>query len=328
MTVFLTGACGFVGLALLERLLGEGRTVVAFDRRPVPEALRARFATLPGRLVEHHGDVCDYAAMEAILREHAPRRMIHAAAITSRGPREASAPETVLSVNIIGTANAARAAAAAGVERFVLVGSVAAFGQGHPGTATLDEETPHAPRSLYQLGKSAAETVVARVGELHDLDWVIGRLCTVFGPYEHATGLRDTLSPLHQVTSAAFAGRAVVLPRASRKNWHYVRDAVHGLVTLLDATVLRHRAYNLGPGAVWPLSAWCSLLARHHPQFRWSIGDGEGTKVELYGDHDGPLLGGERFRAEHGPTSRHDLNVAFADYTHFLAETDGFGLIP
>ena len=109
------------------------------------------------------------------------------------------------------------------------------FGRGQPGGATLDEETPHAPRTLYALGKSAAEAVVARVGELHGLDWVIGRLGTVFGPYEYGTGLRDTLSPVHQVTTAAFARRAVLLARPARKNWLNVRDAVHGLATLLDA---------------------------------------------------------------------------------------------
>jgi nucleoside-diphosphate-sugar epimerase len=326
MTIFVTGGSGFVGLALLERLLGEGHSVVNFDRRAVPEPLRPRLAALPGRLIEEEGDVCDPASLAASLRRHAPQRMIHAAAVTSAAAREASAPETVLGVNIIGTANAARAAALAGVARFVLVGSVAAFGQGHPGTASLDEETLHAPRSLYALGKAAAETVVARVGELHGLDWVLGRLCTVFGPYEHATGLRDTLSPVHQVTAAAVAGQAVVLPRAARKNWHYVRDAAHGLATLLDAPALRHRAYNLGPAAVWPLSAWCARLEQRYPAFRWSIGAGEGTAVELYGDHDGPLLSGERFRAELGPTSHHDLDAAFADYMRFLGETDGFGL--
>jgi nucleoside-diphosphate-sugar epimerase len=47
---FLTGGSGFVGLALLERLLGERRTVVKFDRCIAPDALRPRLTELPGHL--------------------------------------------------------------------------------------------------------------------------------------------------------------------------------------------------------------------------------------------------------------------------------------
>jgi hypothetical protein len=42
--------------------------------------------------------------------------------------------------------------------------------------------------------------------------------------------------------------------------------------------------------------------------------------------HDGPYLGGERFRAEHGVSDQHDLDGAFSDYMRFLKETDGFGV--
>jgi nucleoside-diphosphate-sugar epimerase len=98
MTAFLTGGSGFVGLALLERLLGEGRTVVNFDRRVVPEALRPRLTEWPGHLIEVVGDVGDAALVEASMREYAVKQVIHAAAVTSGASREASAPEAVLGV--------------------------------------------------------------------------------------------------------------------------------------------------------------------------------------------------------------------------------------
>lgn len=325
MTVLLTGASGFVGLALLERLLGDGRSVVAFDRRPLPAALLPRFAALPGTLAPLHGDVMDAAAVAAAFRAHKITHVIHAAAITSAAAREAADPATVVGVNLVGTANVAHAAAVAGVQRFLLIGSISAFGSGHPGTATFDDDTPHAPRTLYALGKAGAETIVARLGELHGFDWVIGRLGWVFGPYEYATGLRDTLNAVHHLTAAARAGRAISLPRPARRNWHFVRDAVHGLVTLLDAPALRHRAYNLGPGHIWALTQWCALLADRHPAFRWSV-RGDGEPIELYIDQEGALLGGERFRAEFGTPPWHDLAAAFAAYMQFLDETDGFGM--
>jgi UDP-glucuronate 4-epimerase len=325
MKVLVTGAAGFVGLALLERLLADGRTVIAFDRRPLPATLLPRFNALHGTLTPVQGDVMDAAAVAAALQAHKVTHVIHAAAITSAASREAADPAAVVGVNLVGTANVTHAACVNGVQRFVLIGSISAFGSGHPGAATFDDETPHAPRTLYALGKSGAETVVARLSELHGLDWVVGRLGWVYGPYEYATGLRDTLNAVHQLTAAARAGRAVSLPRPARRNWHFVRDAVHGLVTLLDAPALRHRAYNLGPGHVWALTQWCALLAERYPAFQWSVG-GEAETIELYADQEGALLGGERFRAEFGTPTWHDLAAAFAAYMRFLDETDGFGM--
>ena len=83
MTVLLTGATGFVGLALLERLLADGRSVVAFDKRPLPAALLPRFAALPGTLTALQGDVLNPAEVAAALGTYKVTRVIHAAAITS-----------------------------------------------------------------------------------------------------------------------------------------------------------------------------------------------------------------------------------------------------
>ena len=67
MSILVTGAAGFVGLNLLEALLGRGESVVAFDRQPLPAAARADFAALSGRLRAVSGDVRDRDAIA-----HAP----------------------------------------------------------------------------------------------------------------------------------------------------------------------------------------------------------------------------------------------------------------
>jgi hypothetical protein len=117
-----------------------------------------------------------------------------------------------------------------------------------------------------------------------------------------------------------------MLPRPARRNWHYVRDAVHGLVTLLDARSPRHRACTLGASFQWSLPQWCALLAERYPAFRWSVGGAAGERIELYADSEGALLGGERLRAEFGPPANYDLAAAFADYMQFLDDTGGFGM--
>ena len=59
MTILIAGGCGFIGLALSERLLADGAAVVAFDRNPPPAAAARRFADLPGTWTAVAGDVRD-----------------------------------------------------------------------------------------------------------------------------------------------------------------------------------------------------------------------------------------------------------------------------
>ena len=322
MSVLVTGANGFVGLNLLERLLAAGRDVVSLSRRPIPAAAHPALAGQPGRLVEVLGDVRDTPLIENTLRAQDVSAVVHMAAITAAADREKRAADEVISVNLCGLASVMTASANVGVSRFVCAGSIAVYGGGADGSL-LEEESPHAPRSLYAITKSAGDAVVARLGELHGLDWVIGRLGRVFGPYEYDTGVRDTMSQIYQVTQAAIAGRAVVLARPCIKNWNYSRDAAANLQALIDAPQLRHRIYNLGSPYAWSLAAWCESLARRYPDFSFGIGGGDGESIDLGGGSDGGLLSWQRFAAEFGATAQFDRDAAFNDYMNFIDQESG-----
>ena len=59
MTILVTGAGGFVGLNVVERLLTDGHTVVALGNRPLPSIARDHFSVLPGQLHPVTADVRD-----------------------------------------------------------------------------------------------------------------------------------------------------------------------------------------------------------------------------------------------------------------------------
>lgn len=326
MTILLTGASGFVGLNIAENLLAQGQVVVGLAARPLPARAAAHLATLPGKLTMVEGDVRDIELVAGILKNHQVERVLHAAVVTSAAARERVAAREILDINLGGLATVAQAAGTHGVKRFLLVGSVAVFGNDTADGAILTEDGPHAPKTLYAISKSASEAIMARLGDLYDLDWRIGRLGTVFGPWEHDTGYRDTLSAVHRVTGLARAGKAALLPRPALKNWHYSRDVARSLVTLLMAEAPPHRIYNLGPQHVWSLEAWCAGLAKRHPAFRYSVGAGEGEPVELWSARDGGLLSWHRFTAELGPTATFDMAAALEDYEAFLDREQGFGV--
>jgi UDP-glucuronate 4-epimerase len=332
-TVLITGASGFVGLALAEHLLARGDRVVGFDLAAPPAAARRAFAALPGRFEAIRGDVRDAAAIGHALRDHAVDHMVLLAAITADAARERAAPRTIFEVNVGGVLAALEAAASAGIGRVVLGSSGSVYGAAGYAATPLDEiDTPLRPEGLYGISKQTAEAAAARLAALHGIDLRIGRLGTCFGPWEAATGARDTPSAPWQVLHHARHGRAVRLPRDSRRDWLYVRDAAAALAALLDAPALPAPVHHLAAGFEWPLSAWCERVAAWHPGFAWRIAaddddvvdtaDADGAaRIDCYAPQDRAPMSIRRLRADTGFVPRFDLPAAAADFHAWLQAT-------
>jgi len=316
MTWLVTGAAGFIGLNLLERLAPRGERVIAVDQREIAADVASRFA--PGQLHSVKDDCRDPALLSRLVADHGVTCVIHTAALTPGLARERDDPFTVVSVNLAGTAAALQAAASSGAARFVHASSVAVFGPGVPDGAVIDEDRPHAPTTLYAITKSSSEAIVQRFAQVSGLSCVIGRLCVVFGRHEVETGVRDTMSPFYHATARARAGEPMVLPRPARRNWQYATDAADALIELGAAKAPRHAVYNLGPSAVWTVADWCEMLAARYPAFRYSIGDVPGGPVGLHNPSDGGLLSWQRFEAEFAAGARTTPQEAFSDYIGWL----------
>ena len=119
-----------------------------------------------------------------------------------------------------------------------------------------------APVSLYGLTKRAAETLLPRVAETQGVRFAAARLGSVYGPWEYATGVRDTLSPMLQALECARRGEDAVLGPAWRGDFIFSRDVADGLVRLADAPALSRTVYNLGSGRLGSAETWCEALAR------------------------------------------------------------------
>lgn len=321
MAILVTGGSGFVGLNLVERLLGRGESVVALGANPAPAAALAELSRLPGRLAAIEGDVRDGAELARLMAAHGVDRIIHAAAITAGEERDREAPRLVAEVNYLGTVAVLEAARRQGVERIVYAGTGAVYGAAGLLAEGLLDEAEHlpVPGSLYGISKYAAERTCLRLKALWGLDLVVARLAMAFGPWEHESGLRDRMSLPLQATRLAEAGAEAVLPDAEFRDWIYAPDLAEGLVMLLDAPAPAQDLYHLGAGAPWPVSAWCDRLARVHPGFRWRVSrePEEWTVVPLGGGR--TPFAARRIREELGFRPRHGLDEAFADYRAWRA---------
>ncbi len=255
MRVVVFGGTGFVGLNVVQALLAAGHEVVAFDRHPLPPGVE--FA---GAIQAVIGDVNDAAMVTAQL--HRADAVVYGAAITSNAATEATVPGRVLAVNLMGFLTVVEAARAAGGGRVVNLSSTGAYGDAAFGRSPLDEAaTTPDPWTLYGLSKLASERVGARLKALWGLDVRSLRLSAVFGPWERATGVRDTLSPPFQIVQALLRGEAAVLERDEARDWVYAPDVASAVRTLLEAEAPAHDLYNVGPGSTYRLLPWAERAA-------------------------------------------------------------------
>jgi len=320
MTTLITGAAGFVGLALAEHLGARGERVVAVDRADPPP----RAKTLAGDIAWRQGDVTDRAGMVGLLREARADVLVHGAAITADAARDAAEPARIVEVNALGTARVLEAAREAGVSRVVHLSSGSAYGAAAFAGEALDEvATPALPESLYALTKFAGEGIARRLGALWDMDVRVARLSSVFGPWEHATGVRDTLSEIFHATRIAHERGAVVLPRPGARDWFSSRDAAAAIAALGDAPGPVPPVVNLGPGRVWTVADWLDALALRRPGVTWRIAAaGETPSFAFHAPQDRRPLAVERLAAL-GYRSSWTLERCLDDYLDWLAAEPG-----
>jgi UDP-glucose 4-epimerase len=200
--VLVTGASGFIGRALVARLVQEHRPVVAAGRRAfdVPEGAQL---LIDGPQTQEVLATCD-GVVHLAGRAH------------RRGTFADFEPDIALA------ARWARMSSQAGVRRFVYVSSIGVLGTRTQGPAWT-EETPPAPREPYAVAKLKAEEAVRRELDGTPTEWVIVRPPMVYGPG----------APGNYARLVRAVARGWPLPFASVRNR---RDLI-GIDNLVDALV-------------------------------------------------------------------------------------------
>jgi nucleoside-diphosphate-sugar epimerase len=208
--ILVTGAAGFIGSRLVDRLLAERHDVIAMIRREHPiRPLRDRGATVIT------GDVRDGEAVARAVR--GAEVVYHLARAKGHGHSPAAEVE---SINVGGTGSVAKASAIAGARLLVHCSSAAVYGSRHPGQPIKEDEALH-PDSAYARSKAAAEGLAlahAREG----FAVTIARITAVLGPE-----CRSWVPLMRSI------GRRRLPIIGAGANWHHpgdVDDIVDGLV--------------------------------------------------------------------------------------------------
>lgn len=205
-----TGATGFTGRHLAERLVEDGFEVRAVVRNP------SRAGHLEERGVEVvQGDLRDRDSLGAALA--GVGIVYHVAALF----RQASATRRDLhGTNVEGTRNLLEAAALEGVQRFVHCSTVGVHGATQNGPAS--EDSPFAPGDPYEESKAEAEKLVHRYSSGSRLPCVVCRPAGIYGPGD--------LRFLKLVRAVAKGLFVMVGSGTVRHQFVYVDDVVEGLL--------------------------------------------------------------------------------------------------
>ncbi|MEV3920088.1 NAD-dependent epimerase/dehydratase family protein [Actinomadura coerulea] len=214
MLTLVTGAAGFIGSHLVDRLLADGHEVVGVD--DMSSGANAR----PGvELWEM--DVADPALAErAAVRR--PEVVFHLAAQVSVRVSVGD-PLGDARTNVAGTANVLEAARAAGARKVVFTSSCAVYGV--PDALPVPPDAELRPASPYAASKVAGEVYAGMYRRLHGIDFTTLTLANVYGPRQTPEGEAGVVSIF---TDALLAGRPtrVFGDGAQTRDYVYVGDVV------------------------------------------------------------------------------------------------------
>jgi UDP-glucuronate 4-epimerase len=262
MRILVTGAAGFIGSHLCERLCARGDQVVGLDNFDAFYAREVKEANLAGlrgnaRFALVEGDLRDVAVLKQAFDRAQPEVVVHLAALAGVRPSLLD-PARYSDVNVTGTQRIVDAVREHGARRLVFASSSSVYG--------LDSQPPFKesdpclkPVSPYASTKRSGELLLFTTHHLYALDITCLRFFTVFGPRQ-----RPDLA-IHKFARRIAAGQPIELfgDGSTSRDYTYIDDIIDGVVASIDrpAQEPAYRIYNLGGSRPVALSKLVDLLA-------------------------------------------------------------------
>lgn len=248
MSILVTGASGFVGGALVRRLIGEGKEVHILLRS---ESSRQRLEGLDGLRV-HIADLRDADGVAALVSEIRPRIIYHCAVYGGFSSQRDTA--AIFDTNLIGTIHLLQACERVGFDRFINTGSSSEYGiKNYP----MRENDPGEPLGDYGIAKCAATMFCRSEAILKNLPVVTLRLFSPYGPWD------DQKRFIPYLIRSLLAGEAPRLstPRSVR-DYIYIDDVLDLYQAVTDSAIIPGDVYNAGSGRQHTIGEVAEIIHR------------------------------------------------------------------
>jgi len=274
--VLVTGGAGFIGSNFVRHLLAARPDVrvVTYDLLTYAGSLE-NLRDLPGpdaaaRHAFVQGDICDRAAVDAVLAAHAIDTIVHFAA-ESHVDRSIASPGEFIRTNVTGTFTLLEAARAAWAGRparddvrFHHVSTDEVYGALAPETPAVTEDAAYAPRSPYAASKAASDHLVRAFGITYGLPITVSSCSNNYGPYQFP----EKLIPLMIVHGALGKPLPVYGDGRQIRDWLHVEDHCTAILAILERGRVGE-TYHVGggnqPTNLEIVTQLCALLDARYP---------------------------------------------------------------
>ena len=248
--LIITGGAGFIGANFVRHWLARSQAgrVVVFDAL----TYAGNIENLAGldcnpRFEFHRGDICDEAAVHALIERLQIDTVVHFAA-ESHVDRSILGPDDFIRTNVVGTHALLKAAKALWVDkktvpehRFHHVSTDEVYGSLGPNDAAFDEATPYAPNSPYSASKAASDHLVRAYHETYGLDTTVTNCSNNYGPYHFP----EKLIPLTIVNILLGKPLPVYGDGLQVRDWLHVADHCEAIALALE-NGRAGEVYNVG----------------------------------------------------------------------------------
>jgi UDP-glucuronate 4-epimerase len=261
MRTLVTGAAGFIGYHVAQRLLAQGEQVVGidnlnpyYDPRLKRERLR-RLTRYPGFEFAEM-DIATRAAMEALFRQESFERVIHLAA--QAGVRYSiENPHVYAETNLTGFLHVLEGCRSARVGHLIYASSSSVYGGSTQVPFSVEDQADR-PVSLYAATKRANELMAHCYSHLFELPATGLRFFTVYGPWG-----RPDMAPF-RFARAIVRGEPIEIYNYGRmqRDFTYIDDIAEGVVRIAAAPPAGHRLFNVGRSSPVGLMEFIGALER------------------------------------------------------------------
>ena len=243
MRILITGAAGFLGSHLCDRLLAEGHAVVGMDNFITGSPDNIAHLAGNGRFAFYRNDVSNFILVPGKIDA-----VLHFASPASPNPSSPfgypNLPIQTMKAGALGTHNCLGMCRSQGA-RFLLASTSEIYGDPleHPQKETYWGHTdPVGPRSMYDEAKRFAEALTMAYHNYHNVDTRIARIFNTYGPRMHLDDGRVVPNFIQQ----ALRGEPLTVygEGTQTRSFCYVDDMVDGIYRLLISA--EHRPVNIG----------------------------------------------------------------------------------
>ena len=236
LKILVTGAAGFLGSHLSEKLKAMGHDVVGIDNMA-----GGYEDNIPKNIEFHKIDCCDFEKVKVVMKNI---DVVYHCAATAHEGLSVFSPFEITKNNFLASVSIFSAAVNEKVKRIIFCSSMARYGaQEHPFRETMKPK----PVDPYAISKVASEQVLINLCELNNIEWVIAVPHNIIGPSQkYDDPFRNVVSIM---INRMLQGKAPIIYGDGEQTrcFSYIDDCLSCLVPMLNEKGLNKQIINIGP---------------------------------------------------------------------------------